>query len=184
MCTSGRRAAWAEGGAAKENRFPFYQDFVSYVFDSTLSPRLHKHPGVELFKLHSLVLLIYNSTASDKEKNLKCSAPFKQQKKPVVTGWRMRDLFFHHPMMHTHTPHGVWEAPEKLAHRLTVVCKRVQPPAPPPRVRSTKHEKQNLSGTSLLQTVVISHLSAAWITLPGPQGTISSIRFGLRVPTL
>lgn len=70
------------GGADKENRFPFYQDFVSYVFDSTPSPRLHKHMGVELFKLHSLVLLIYNSTASDKEKNLKCSAPFKQEESP------------------------------------------------------------------------------------------------------
>lgn len=76
------------GGADKENRFPFYQDFVSYVFDSTPSPRLHKHMGVELFKLHSLVLLIYNSTASDKEKNLKCSAPFKQEESPW---WQARE---------------------------------------------------------------------------------------------
>lgn len=43
------------GGAAKGSRFPFYQDFVTFVFDSTPSPRLHKHTGVELFKLHTVL---------------------------------------------------------------------------------------------------------------------------------
>lgn len=92
------------GGAAKENRFPFYKDFVSYVFDSTVSPRLHKHPGVELFKLHSLVLLIYNSTASDKEKNLKCSAPFKQEESQW---WQARECVtcFSTTPRCTHTHH-------------------------------------------------------------------------------
>lgn len=128
------------------------------------------------------VLLIYNSTASDKEKNLKCSAPFKQEESPWWQAGECVACFSTTPRC-THTPHGARDAPE-VCTQAHCACKRVKPPAPPPRARSTKHEKQNLSGTSLLQIVVISHLSSAWMTLPGPQGTISSIRFGLRVPWL
>lgn len=65
---------------ARRNRFTFYQDFVSYVFNSTPNTCLHKHT-VECWIVqitYSSVLLIYDTT-SDKEKNLKCSARFKQE---------------------------------------------------------------------------------------------------------
>lgn len=126
-------------GAAKENRFPFSQDFVSYVFDSTPSPCLHKHPGVELFELHSLVLLIYNSTASDKEKNSKCSAPFRQEESPWWQAGECVTCFSTTPWC-THTAHGAWEAPEKSVHRLTLSARELnlQLPLPELGAQSTK----------------------------------------------
>lgn len=40
---------------ARKNRSAFYQTLVSYVFNSTPSARLHKHTGVESFKLHIIL---------------------------------------------------------------------------------------------------------------------------------
>lgn len=46
---------------ARRNRFTFYQDFVFYVFDSTPNARLHKHTGVELFKLHIILCCLFTT---------------------------------------------------------------------------------------------------------------------------
>lgn len=81
------------------------------------------------------VLLIYNSTASHKEKNLKCSAPFKQEESPWWQAGECVACFSTTPRC-THTPHG---APES-AHRLTVPARelKLQLPLPEPGAQSTK----------------------------------------------
>lgn len=40
---------------ARKKRSAFHQDLVSYVFNSAPSARLHKHTGVESFKLHIIL---------------------------------------------------------------------------------------------------------------------------------
>lgn len=132
------------------------------------------------------MLLIYNSTASDKEKNLKCSAPFKQEASPWWQAGGFVTCFSSAPCC-THTRCVQERSSKKKPHTGSELSSATQwnkCPAPPPRVRSTDHERQNHSETSLLQIAVISHPSSARLTLPGPQGPIYSIRFGLRVPKL
>lgn len=83
------RLPWQEsGGAGKEEQIRFLPDscFLRVQLNSKRSPsQTHRRWIVQI--TYNLVLLIYNSTASDKEKNLKCSAPFKQEASPW---WRAR----------------------------------------------------------------------------------------------
>ena len=186
MCASGRKAAWAAEGRSRQGET---DSLSTRILFPTCSTRLQRSPSQTHRRCivqitYNLVLLIYDSTTSSKETNLKVLSSLQTGRKPVVTAYRMRDLFFHHPMIHAyHAEFGKLQ--RNSAHRLwAVVCKSMKSSATPPRVRSTNHEKQNLFGTSLLQIVVISHPSSAWMTVPGPQGTIYSIHFGLRVPKL
>lgn len=172
------------GGAGKEKQIHFLPRFcfLCVRLYSECSPsQTHRRWIVQI--TYNLVLLVYDSTTSDEEKNLKFSAPFKQEESPW---WQDREWVtcFSTTPRCTHTTLSSGNS-SKTGHRLwAVVCRRVKSPAPPPWVSSTNHEKQNLSETSLLQIVVISHQSSAWMTSLGPQGTIYSICFGLRVPEL
>lgn len=156
-----------EGRAERwEKQMHFHQDFVSYKFDSILStPSQTRRHGVVQIRYH-LVLLIHNSTARDKQ--LKVLSSIQTEESLQRGAWGLVTAVSSSPPCTHSTQH--WAACNTA---------KSQPPA-----LSTDHKRQNHSETSLLQIAVISHLSSARLTSLGPQGTIYSIRFGLRVPKL
>lgn len=130
------------GGAGKEKQIHFLPRFcfLRVQLQSERSPsQTHRRWIVQI--THNLALLIYDSTTGDKEKNLKCSAPFKQEESPW---WQARECLtcFSTTPRCTHTTLSSGNSSKNSAHRLwAVVCRRIKSPAPPPRVRRTDYKK-------------------------------------------
>ena len=106
---------------ARRNRFTFCQDFVSYMFDSTPNARLHKHTGVELFKLHTILCCSF-TTAQPATKKRTWSSQLSSNRKKA-RGDRLENAWLVFPPPHdAHIPHWVWETPAKLCAQALSSC--------------------------------------------------------------
>lgn len=121
VCTSGTRAAWAEGRSSQGEQIPFLPGFcfLRVWFDSEPSPA--QTPGRWIVWITQSCVAHLQQHSQWQRKELKVLSALQTGRKPVVTGWRMRDLFFHSPMMHTHSTWS-WGSSRKVYTQAHIVC--------------------------------------------------------------
>lgn len=119
-----QKGCLGRGRSSQGEQIPFLPGFcfLRVWFNSEPSPA--QTPGCWIVQITQSCVAHLQQHSQWQRKELKVLSTLQIAKKPVVTGWRMRDLFFHHPMMHTHTHHMEFGKLQKSLHTGSLLSAR------------------------------------------------------------